>query len=35
MPRKTGKREKFTKEGNGFKLVYHEEYPTRVEAMRR
>lgn len=32
---KDWKAAKFTRDGNGFKLVYHEEYPSRVEAMRR
>jgi predicted GIY-YIG superfamily endonuclease len=32
---KDWKAAKFTKDGDGFKLVYHEEYATRLEAMRR
>lgn len=32
---KDWKAAKFTKEGNGFKLVYHEEYTTRKQAMQR
>lgn len=26
---------KFTRDGNDFKLVYQEEYPSRLEAMKR
>lgn len=33
--KKDWKAAKFTKDGNGFKLVYQEEYTTRLEAMRR
>ena len=32
---KDPKAAKFTKDGFGFRLVYSEEYSTRVEAMRR
>lgn len=32
---KTSKSAKFIKEGQEFKLVYFEEYSTRLEAMRR
>ncbi|MEK7572046.1 MAG: GIY-YIG nuclease family protein [Patescibacteria group bacterium] len=32
---KDWKAAKFTKDGDGFKLVYHEELPSRLEAMRR
>lgn len=32
---KSSKAAKFVKEGTDFKLVYQEEYPTRLNAMRR
>lgn len=32
---KTKKAAKFVKDGGEFKLVYQEEYPLRIEAMRR
>lgn len=32
---KDWKAAKFTKDGNDFKLVYQEEYATRLDAMRR
>jgi putative endonuclease len=32
---KDWKAAKFTKDGEGWKLVYHEEYATRIEAMKR
>lgn len=32
---KDWKAAKFTKDGNGFTLVYQEEYATRLEAMKR
>lgn len=32
---KDWKAAKFTKDGDGFKPVYTEEYPTRLKAMRR
>ena len=32
---KNSKAAKFTRDNNGFKLVYSEEYFTRAEAMRR
>ncbi len=32
---KTKKAAKFIKDGKEFELVYSEEYPTRLEAMRR
>lgn len=32
---KDWKAAKFTKDGDGFKLVYHEEHPSRLEAMKR
>ena len=32
---KDWKAAKFTKDGDGFTLVYHEELPSRLEAMRR
>lgn len=32
---KDWKAAKFIKDGSEFKLVYHEEYPSRLEAMRR
>ena len=32
---KDWKAAKFTKDGEGFVLVYQEEYPSRLEAMRR
>jgi predicted GIY-YIG superfamily endonuclease len=32
---KDWKAAKFTKDGNGFVLVYHEEHPSRLDAMRR
>lgn len=32
---KDWKAAKFTKDNNGFKLVYFEEFQTRIEAMRR
>jgi len=33
--RKTQKAAKFIKDGKEFKLVYYEEYKTRLEVMRR
>ncbi|OGH46974.1 MAG: hypothetical protein A3A51_01195 [Candidatus Levybacteria bacterium RIFCSPLOWO2_01_FULL_39_10] len=32
---KSSKAAKFVKDGKDFRLVYKEEYPTRLEAMRR
>ena len=32
---KDWKAAKFTKDGDSFKLVYQEEHPSRLEAMRR
>ncbi len=32
---KDSKAAKFTKDGDGFVVVYHEEYQSRLEAMRR
>ncbi len=32
---KDWKAAKFTKDGADFKLVYHEEHPSRLEAMKR
>ena len=32
---KDWKAAKFTKDGSDFKLVYNEEHPSRLEAMRR
>lgn len=32
---KDWKAAKFIKDGGNFKLVYHEEYPTRIAAMHR
>lgn len=32
---KDWKAAKFTKDGSGFELVYHEEYETRLKAMKR
>ena len=32
---KSSKAAKFVKDGGEFKLVFHEEYPSRLEAMRR
>lgn len=32
---KSSKAAKFVKDGTEFKLVYKEEYPTRLQAMRR
>lgn len=32
---KDWKAAKFTKNSNNFELVYHEEYKTRIDAMRR